>query len=218
MTWLDKYNLSIKLASIYSYEYPKDIAHDAWIAYMKTTGNDLFAVEIDGYSYYLSTIIRRSFLRFLRKERLFDSKGERYIYFGNEELQSNLAAPDEAIFARDLYSILLKRIKDYSHKAHASPNQSRFEEIFHLKSEGYDQVSIAEKLEVNKSTVNHYTKKMSLVNPFNGNKLKITRTINKDTWDKKSDKEDYERDDYNEYFELWKHKESGQGILVRLNK
>lgn len=216
MKWKDKYDLAVRLASIYSWEYPRDIAHDAWISYMKSTGNDLFGITLDGYNYYLSRIIRRSFLRWLRREHIFSPTGGRYVYFGVDELESGIASPEEALFGQDLYELLLTKLKENQATTGRPPSLS-IEEIFTLKASGYTQSDIALSLGVNKDVISKYNKKMSFTNPFNGSKLKISRIILKDTWNEKDDQEDYEQEDYNEYYELYRHKESGQGLLVRLN-
>ncbi len=52
-------------------------------------------------------------------------------------------------------------------------------------------------------------------NPFAGNKLKVTKVITQNQWDKRADHDDFEEDDYNEFYRLMKHK-SGEGWLIRL--
>ena len=56
---------------------------------------------------------------------------------------------------------------------------------------------------------------MSLLNPFNGSTIKVSRIILSDTWEGKKDKDDYELEDENEYYKLYKHKESNSGLLVK---
>lgn len=61
-------------------------------------------------------------------------------------------------------------------------------------------------------------KKLKMIhnNPINGNKLKITKQISLSTWEKKIDQDDYDYEDGNEFYELYKHKESKDGLLVKL--
>jgi len=212
MDWIDKYRLALSYARSHSYDYAKDITHDAWLLYYKKTKLDLFEVPVKNS--YIYRTIKYAFYNWLKSTKKTDHKGQSYIYFDAEDISSAIDSPEEAIFGKDMHEYFIKKInEDQRYKT----NQN-YKDVFGLKVDGYTTDEIAHKLNIQKSLVSYYNKKMSLVNPFNGNKLKITRTINKDTWDKKSDKDDYTRNDYNEWFELWEHNESHQGILVRLNK
>jgi len=212
MTWKQKYQWCVEIAALYNARYAKDIVHDSWVYYFDKTKLDLFEVPLRDFNQYAYTVVKKSFYRWWYHERI----GSRYAYFSPDELQSGLASPEEALFARDLYDVLLKKLKEQNIPVNSNSNTERLEHVFRLKSIGYTVRDIADELNISKQAVTHYNKKMSLINPFNGNKLKISRIVTKKTWDDKDDQDDYERDDYNEYYELYKHKESGQGLLVRL--
>jgi hypothetical protein len=53
-------------------------------------------------------------------------------------------------------------------------------------------------------------------NPINGSRLKISRQLSLSSWEKKEDKDDYEYEDGNEFYSLYQHKESKEGLLVKL--
>lgn len=224
MTYAEKYRYAIDRAAYYDNDCRKDIVHDAWIKYFNHTGCDLFEIPINNFKGYCFKLVRTAFYKWYYRER----KGPNYRYFDAEELASNMVAPDEAITGRDLYGLLEKRLLE-AEVDYLIPGKSakrnefrkrlrkeRLVDIFRLRAAGYNGTDIADELKISNGLVTKYTKKMTLINPFNGSKLKISRTITKDIWDKKTDKEDYEVEDFNEYMELYRHKESKQGLLVRL--
>lgn len=57
---------------------------------------------------------------------------------------------------------------------------------------------------------------MEWINPFNGSKLEVKKTVTESQWDRRADKDDFEEEDVNEYYHLMKHKESKEGFLIRL--
>jgi hypothetical protein len=59
---------------------------------------------------------------------------------------------------------------------------------------------------------------MTLNNPFSGNKLPIKKVITETQWESREDREDFKLDDHNEYYKLWVHNESNEGLLVRLKQ
>lgn len=59
------------------------------------------------------------------------------------------------------------------------------------------------------------TVKMLWINPFAGSKLAVTKVVTLKAWEDRVDRDDFEPDDENEYYALKKHKESGEGLLVR---
>ncbi len=180
---------------------------------MEKTGLDLFEVPLKDFNGYLYTVIKKAFYRWYYKER----KGEKYLYFSTDQLESNLDSPEEAVFAQDLYEILLKKIQK-SESKNNNTNEGRLAEVFKLRAFGYTQTDIADELNIDKQLSHYYNKKINLVltNPFNGSRLKITKQISLNTWEKKIDQDDYEMDDENEFYRVYRHKESKDGLLVKL--
>lgn len=213
MTWADKYYKSVRIASHFNSRFAKDIAHDAWIAYLERTGCDLFEVPVNHFESYCARVIRNSFYKWYRNEHT----GGKYIYFTTDELQSGLASPEDILFGQDLYQILLNRIRDCEYEKPNHSNPERLETIFRLSAQGYEQSAIAKKLEVSKTVVAYYNKKIKMINnPLNGNKVQIKKSIGLYQWEKRTDHEDYVLEDYNEFYRLYQHKESKEGLLVKL--
>lgn len=212
MTWLNKYRKSLHFASLFSSKYHRDIVHDAWVYYMEKTGLDLFEVQVKDFDSYLYTVIKKAFYRWYYKER----RGEKYLYFSTDTLQSAMDSPEEITFAHDLYAILLDRVKGMESNNN-NTKTGRLDEIFRLRSFGYTQQEVAEELGLSKQVINYYNNKIKMLNnPINGSKLKITKQISLSTWQRKTDREDYELDDHNEFYQVYQHKESKEGLLVRL--
>jgi len=53
-------------------------------------------------------------------------------------------------------------------------------------------------------------------NPFNGSRTHVTWVISEKHYEEKIDHNDYDLEDYNEYYKLYVHKESKEGLLVKL--
>lgn len=58
---------------------------------------------------------------------------------------------------------------------------------------------------------------MSFKNPFNGNKLVVKKTLSETEW-KREDQTEFELDDYNEYYLMYRHILSNEGWLVKLKE
>jgi DNA-directed RNA polymerase specialized sigma24 family protein len=90
--------------------------------------------------------------------------------------------------------------------------------------DGYKGDEIAEELCISKSAVAHIRKQIKdllqkmISNPIRTSTLKIVTKISEGTWEKRTDHDDFELDDYNEFYQIYKHKESGEGWLVKLKE
>lgn len=101
--------------------------------------------------------------------------------------------------------------------------------ILDLRMMGFTSQEIADKLGFSKFQVEWAIKRIkknikklqgmsvNMGNPFAGSRVKVTKQISLKVWEgKKYDHNDYEEEDYNEFYKLMIHKESGEGLLVRL--
>lgn len=80
---------------------------------------------------------------------------------------------------------------------------------------------------INRGLVGRYTnRKLShiksiekmLTNPFNGSKTIIKKSITEAQWEKRTDHEDFELEDYNEFYKIYLHKESKESWLIKLKE
>jgi predicted transcriptional regulator len=219
-SWISRYRLSLRFASFYNSEHRYDIVHEGWLYYMDKTGDDLFLIDLKNESSFLYTVIKKAYYRWLYKER----RGEKYFYESTDILCSKFDSPHEQLVGKDLYNMFYNKLFEAtkpSDKRHYRTDKSRQLplDIFRLKAEGYSQVEIAEELKISKQLVNQYNNKieaMAWINPFNGSKLEVKKTITLSQWEKRMDHEDYEVHDENEYYKLMEHKESKEGLLIRL--
>lgn len=166
MTWLEKYNKAVSYAEQYNYEYRLDIVHDAWAYYYKlTNGLDLFEVPVAHPKAYIATVIRRAFFRFRHKERLCSWDNETpYHYFSADEIVSDFDQPDEILIGKDIYNILLQKLKQNTGQdgMRARPaNMTRVEDIFRLTAAGHDQKEISEELQIGKTLVQYHSAKIN---------------------------------------------------------
>ena len=218
--WLRRYRLCLRFASFYNSDHRYDIVHDGYLYYLDKEKEDLFEIELINENSYLYTVIKKAFYRWNYKERT----GEKYIYWPTDDLNSKFDAPDEQLIGKDLYEIFYNKLY-----LATEPNEHRHLrdrklplEIFRLKAEGYTQTEIAEQLHISKQLVNQYNKKieeMNMVNnPFNGSKTVIKKQISEKTWNDRKDHNEFDLEDESEYVQLWIHKESKEGWLVKINK
>jgi hypothetical protein len=189
-----------------------DIVHDAYIIWYDRTGNDLF----DEHRGRVSQTVKNVFLNEVGARR-FMYRGQYYKkqYFGSDHLRAE-GDPEETYLNKEeaiFKDSLIDRIADNLTPLRAT--------IFALLREGYNQRQISKKLGVNPQNIQYHVTQIiqhnsMWINPFSGSKVKVTKTITLGQWEKRSDKDDYMEEDVNEYYRLMQHKESKDGLLVRL--
>jgi hypothetical protein len=147
---MTRYQKCLWFATLFNSHFRYDIVHDAWLYYLEKTGEDLFKIPLKDESSYLYTIVKRSFYRWYYHERTsrvtFYPEGFEPYSDGNlvEDLQKkDLLAHHKVMF-------MSKQVK----------NPKLAEQVFDLLTQGYDQVSTAEKLKITKQAVYHYSKQL----------------------------------------------------------
>jgi len=178
----------------------KDICHDAYLSYYRKTKTNLFDQSLP-----LITVVI--------KNQCFDNWRFRRNY---QPLIDVADGPDphQELIARELVERCYELMVSGQRKKR---NPERAIQILELRLQGYTNADIAKILNITKTGVACYTKNLDmLTNPINGSKLKITKQISLSSWEKKSDQEDYKWEDGNEFYELYKHIESKEGLLVKL--
>lgn len=211
MDWIQRYRFCLNIASQFSSTERYDIVHHTWLYFLERTGEDLFTKPLTNPTQYLYTITKRGYFQWYAIFR----KSGRYKYFQPDELLSD--SFENAIFGKDLLNIFWKRLKE------SSVGETTLR-VFDLQSQGYNQSDIAENLQITKQAVNqHYKKVQNILNPFNGNRTKVTKRINRGTYDKNPKyKEEYEIgewSDSNEYYTLLNSKtKPEEGLLIREGK
>lgn len=218
--WLRRYRLCLRFAAFYNSDHRYDITHDAYIYYLEKEKEDLFEIELINESSYLYTIIKKAFYRWNYKERT----GEKYIHFPTDVLSSKFDAPDEQLIGKDLYEVFYNKLylaTELGEHRHLKDRQLHMN-IFRLKADGYTQTQIAEQLQVSKQLVNQYNKKieeMNMVNnPFNGSRTIIKKQISEKSWNDRKDRGEFDMEDENEHVQLFVHKESKEGWLVKIKE
>ncbi len=133
--------------------------HDAWLYYLVKTGNDLFSIELRNENQYLYTVIKYAFYRWVYHER------KKSVIRHTEWLEEGFNSSDsplEEVYKNDLHAILYdKLLITLSNLNHPKVNKKLPVQIFELKSQDYDDVSIAEQLNTSKQLVGQYVHKIN---------------------------------------------------------
>ena len=180
----------------------KDICHDAYLSFFKKTKTNLFDQPLP----LITTVV---------KHQWYDNwkwKEKSYEPLTNNETSGS--TPLEELIASELIEACYELMTDGIRKKR---NPKKTIEILELRLHGYCNAEIAKILNITKTAVAHYTKNLEMIaNPFNAHKLIIKKSITEAQWLKRIDQEDFQEEDYNEFYKLYSHKESGEGLLVKL--
>jgi predicted transcriptional regulator len=214
-----------------------DIVHDLYLRYFLRHGRNIFEEKFSNRQIWIA--VRNQYLNMVRTKNRYietitkesdDPDSELVDFF--DELPSEdvqvveimIAAELDAMFREQLLSAVV------SHKRHESllisdKNIERGHnilEVYKLMTLNYRNIEIAQELGISEQVVGNYKKQIignMAKNPFNGDKTKVRGVITQKVWRTRKNKDrrkQYELVDLNEYYELYKHKETGVGLLVRL--
>jgi len=203
-----------------------DIVHSLWLRYFNKTGEDILQLKTSNRWLY-KCIRNEYFNQYNKYNRYEEIDLENYIHYNNVTLSLE-AEERDAQFKKDIYDLVQKE-KDKAHKNMFG----QFElyiliKIYRLLSLGYKVKEIAEEIGISQALTSYYKKKIinhlkinmanAWRNPFNGSKLQVTRRVSLKTWEgrMKEEQKEFEEEDFNEYYRLLRHIESGEGLLVRL--
>jgi len=215
-SWLPHYRLAIRYASSFNNQYKYDLAHNAWLSHYHNYGEDLFDLDYPSYPSFLYRAIKWSFSHWKEKEVYHLKTGP-----NTPDKLPSADDPLQALITKDLYDQLYNKLflatgprtqRDYK-------NRERALNILKLITQGYTQTDIGEILGVSRQVIKFYVNKirsMSSLNPFHGSRLEVKKTITESQWEKRIDREDYDIEDENEYYRLAQHRESKEGLLIRL--
>jgi DNA-directed RNA polymerase specialized sigma24 family protein len=217
-----------------------DLVHDAWIAWHKSRGTDLFEEEERTVIVTVKNVWRNyvSKNRYMHNgehlNRVFEQIDEE-----NHGITPQFAAKDSVdklyIEAKRYYGTLAAKVP--AHKATYERMFDDTENIVNLRYQGYSNKEIQEKLNISSTTIKKYMTNLQEIvkesgefetkqyietyNPFAANKVVVTKTISSKTYDahkERYDEYEYDTDngaDHNEYYKLLVHKEKGTGLLIR---
>lgn len=154
-----------------------------------------------------------------------------YSVFGEEYIADNEPSIVEHLVYQDIDRFVKEKIKRYLFSLNKLRDfELRAEKVLHtyeLMKLGFTIPQMAEEVGVSTATIILYKRHirqslshMSLVNPFNGDKTIIKKSISERTWkDKtKEEKQEYSLHDFNEHYNLYVSKETGDGLLVKLKE
>lgn len=181
----------------------RDLVHDAFLDYAVKRNKNLFDEPLG----VIFRVIKNKFFDFLKAK-----------YVRNyEEYNDHLITTTTPIDILE-YQELDERIKGSPSMLNNNNSKPEIlQAIIDLKLRGFTNTEVAEELNLSKALIGYYLKRlMSYINnPFTGKKEK-GRSISLHQWEKLSDKEDYDLEDDNEFYILRRHKESKEGLLVKL--
>jgi hypothetical protein len=134
-----------------------------------------------------------------------------------------LAKELDAMFQDQLLRAVVKRGKRETLLVSDKDNRKDvILDVYKLMALNFKNVEIAQELGVSEQLVGYYKTQIRgnmAKNPFNGDKTVVRGVITKKVWRTRKNKdrrERYELIDYNEYYELYRHKETGVGLLVKI--
>lgn len=211
---LEKYRYVLNYFRQFEPDTFKDLCHTAYLNFWKRTQSDLFDQEIG----LIFRVIKNQAIEDWRKKEQITSREDLTVYVNKTFVEVD---PDLPLLSRNnpYQELIAKELleKCYQLMVVGKRNTKRAIEILELKLAGYGENEISRLLGITNPAVCRYTKNLEmLTNPINGSRLKITKQISLGTWEKRTDQEDYVLEDYNEFYRLYQHKESKEGLLVKL--
>lgn len=207
-----------------------DIVHSLWLRYKNTYEKDLLIEKLSNR--FLYKMIRNEYFnQFNRSNRYVEINYDTHLHELDPLAMLEAKEANQHMIDRIIKLVLDKKKRSKSYDL--EKQLEIFLGVYELMKLGYGNKEISLILDVSEQVILYYRKQiqgMALHNPFNGSKTKITRTITRATWNmvvtrrisgkkkkvSKYDHSEYEQEDYNEYYELWVNKESGDGLLVKL--
>lgn len=224
-------------------ELCKDIVHDAYVTWWDKYEKDLFDEHIG--TIFLT--IKYTFLAYLKSNVWFfrgESQGPRkferfedIFNSGDEEKKRlelelfNPNTPEDEYIAAELLGEYMELIRSVpKDRAVFTGNENTTKEILTKRLNGYTNKEIAEELGISQSGVTYYLnkiklnkfetrnkKKMVYTNPFRGSKTVVTKKMGEVAWGNRDDHDTFQFEDSNEEYILYFHKESKEGLLVKIS-
>jgi hypothetical protein len=241
--WQRAFSYAYKCSGPWIY---KDLVHSAWLYHQERFGTDLMEKEV-GYVLRLVKWMWRYEVRRQTYEIEGERKQKRYYQVAEDvaDPETEFVVVDSAPLALDAmvsdeYMTEFFRLVDNYHSGsvRSSVDPGELRRVAELLMAGFSGVEVAKILNMSAQTVsNHKAKVRDIVktmnkeetnnskgymarNPFNGDRTVVRGVITKKVWRTRKNKprrENYELVDYNEYYELYRQKETGVGLLVRLD-
>lgn len=203
----------------------RDVVHSLWLKYMDKTGLNLLEQQYSNRWLYKS-VRNEYFNQYKRLSRYTEMDLETHLHINNVVNDIEGEERDKQFKATIFNLLQSKHLNSQSkrNKTYDIEKQYRvFISIYELMKLEYSTKDISKSLEISEQLVSYYKKQIQsclkmadLRNPFNGSKLKVTRRVSLKTWQEKIDHSDYDLEDENEYYAIYKHKESEEGLLIRL--
>jgi hypothetical protein len=148
-------------------------------------------------------------------------------------LDSSPSIVDNLIY-NELDKFIKRKIESCIKQKSENSNACKFDKqlnimltVYEMIKFGYSNIDIAKQLGISEQSASYYKKQikdsikyMSLNNPFHADNTVIKKSITQQTWEEKpqEDRDKYAQHDENEYYKLYKHIETGDGLLVKLRQ
>lgn len=228
------YRKYVQYGKHFSQHYWVDYVHTAWLRYFEKTGKDLFDERRSNRWIY--QVVKHEFINSLRTQtqkwsNIIAHETTDLTVFGEEYIADNSPSIVESLIHQDIDRFIKEKIKRYLFGLNKSRDfELRLSKVLHtyeLMKLGYTIPQIAYEVEISTATVVLYKRyirqslsHMSLVNPFNGDKTIIKKSISERTWKEKTkeEKKEYSLHDFNEHYNLYVNNETGDGLLVKLKE
>jgi len=197
-----------------------DLVHDAYVAYHKSTGLDLFEQP----ERTMIATIKNVWLNFISKNRYQVDGEKRHRVFEPIEgdvFRGSIVSQDDKVAADDSAEWLYNEAKNYygtlavkdrNHRLTYKSALDATEEIVNLKYQGYSQKEISEKIDTSTTSIKKYMDVLKKIivendetpfesvtfnnyNPFNGSRVVVEKSILSTTYAKQ--KEKYSEYEYN---------------------
>lgn len=216
--WLPHYRLALYYASTLNKEFKFDIVHNTWLSHYQNHDEDLFNVDYPSYPSYLYQAIKWAHNRWIQYEKVKSGRFQHGLKPDNIPIFNS---PLGTLVAQDLYEQLYQKL--YLATAPTKRKATRKRElalkILKLLAQGNTQKDVAEQLNTNKQQVHYYTEKireLMSINPFRGSTIEVNKVITENAWEKRTDQQEWEEDDSNEFYRVVVHSETKEGLLIRL--
>jgi hypothetical protein len=239
-----RYGKYQQYAQKFSPHYWGDLVHNIWLRYFVKHGKDLFREASSNRWIYVA--VKNEFINSMYGTDRFESILRPQVddvtdnVYEAEFIPSDIPSALEITIYNDLDKFIKSHIKEWVSSRNKLKKPTAFTKlsggqvverhlsVYELLKFGCTPTEIGQELNifgVKKyiDNIKEAIHSMGYSNPFNGSHTKVTKAISQNTWQtskkgsvNRYDKSEYELEDYNEFYELYVHRESGEGLLVKL--
>lgn len=194
-----------------------DLVHDAYLVWFNKTGRDLF----DEPNATIVSVVKNLHLKsfqthsFMWRGEIYGKKYERLDDTESNFALENIVTPESILLSKEQFEILNANLSEFDKRTlQLITDGYLLKEIEGIQERSNPTITASVK-RIKKQVAKLY---MSYTNPFNGSRTVIKKQISEKIWNERKDHSEFEMEDESEYCQLYVHKESKEGWLVKISK